>query len=102
MLFQILFLIFLHVLLAAELKPAVVYLVAAGQFVAPVGRAPDDVAFVVRAEHGQARHDPDVNAGLVLAIMLASELQRHFGVRGIDRAGVHMRKWRCSSLASIM
>src|SRR5262245_52063017 len=68
MLFQILFLVLLHILFRSELSPAVVDLVAAGELVGAVGAAPDDVALVVSAEHGRARHDPDVHAGLVLAV----------------------------------
>ena len=40
------------------------------------------------AEHGSAGHDPDVNTGLVLAVVLAGKLQRHRRVDGIDRTGV--------------
>src|SRR5262249_54024467 len=88
MLLQILFLVLLDVLFGAELAPAVVDLVAAGELVRAVGGAPDDVALVIRAEHGRARHDPDVHASLVLAVVLAGELQGHLRIRSIHRAGV--------------
>src|SRR5947209_386192 len=44
--------VFVYVPLRSELLPALAHLVAAGQSIALVGEAPDDILVVLRAGHG--------------------------------------------------
>src|ERR1051326_1178373 len=50
-LLQVLFLVVLQVLLLSEFQPTIVHLVTACEFVIAIGRAPNDVALVISAQH---------------------------------------------------